>query len=437
MIVSSFLLFYYETEIGLNVWYVTIGYAVYAIWNAINDPLTGFITDRPRKYWAKWGRRFPLILFSGIPFLFTLILIFSPPKWDPIAQPWLYTLWFIFSACFFDTFFSILNTSQNAQYPEKYKSDRYRRTSGTIRMLMELLGTAVGAVVPGLIITYGNLGSYAQMSWVFVGIGFAIYLTYIPGHYESKVDRDQLIQTARNSESEPPLSFIRILSIMLRHKNFMIVAFIFFLDSIIGASLSASIAYVVKYDLGLEASKGSIVLAGFLLGAFLSMFVWLWFAQRINNNRKMLIIGVFLNTIFLLPLIFFWDLLSLLIGTIFLGIGGGALRVGRGPVMADVVDEAVIKSGKRFEGSLMGIYTFFNRLALVAQGLIFATVHTLTGFDSNLETQSSQALFGIRIHTALIPMILCLLGLIVFVKVYDITPKRGLEIKEQLQNMGI
>jgi len=439
---GQYLLLFYETEVTLGIWYVTLGYIIYALWNAVNDPLIGFITDRPKGYWQKWGKRFPLVIISSLPFVISMAFIFSPPMWDPTTQPLFYLFWFVLSTCFFDTFFSILQTSHLAQYPELFRQDTDRRNSGFWMMAMGLVGTALGALVPGIFIIYYNRGSYSVMGWVLGIIGFIFFLMYIYGHREPEALRSRYLKEQAQEEQE---SFISVLRTMLQQKNFRVFLLIFFLDSIIGASLTASISYIVKYDLEMEAFMASIVLAGFILGALGSMVPWLYYSQRLKNNRKMLIIGVFLNTIFLFPFMFTWDLLTLLIAAFILGIGGGALRIGRNPVMADVVDEAVLKSRKRIEGSLMGVYTFFNRLALIAQGLIFAIVHELTQFDPTVDPfdpinpthQAELALLGFRIHTAFIPMVLCLLGLIIFYKVYDITPDKSDDIKKQLQEAGL
>jgi Na+/melibiose symporter-like transporter len=63
---GQYLLLFYETEVNLGIWYVTLGYIIYAVWNAVNDPLIGFITDQPRSYWQKWGKRFPLIIMASV-----------------------------------------------------------------------------------------------------------------------------------------------------------------------------------------------------------------------------------------------------------------------------------------------------------------------------------------------------------------------------------
>jgi len=63
--------------------------------------------------------------------------------------------------------------------------------------------------------------------------------------------------------------------------------------------------------------------------------------------------------------------------------------------------------------------------------IIFLCVilHELTGFNPDVTDQTSLVLFGVKIHTASIPMILCLLGLIVFIKVHDLIPERTIDIQ--------
>ena len=83
MAFTAFGFYYYESEIGLNVWLVSLGYIIFAIYNAINDPLVGYLTDRPFKFTKKWGRRFPWIILGGVLWVISYILIFTPPSVDP------------------------------------------------------------------------------------------------------------------------------------------------------------------------------------------------------------------------------------------------------------------------------------------------------------------------------------------------------------------
>jgi len=44
---GAYVFYYYEVELGLNSWLTMIGFIIYAIWNAVNDPLVGYLCDRP------------------------------------------------------------------------------------------------------------------------------------------------------------------------------------------------------------------------------------------------------------------------------------------------------------------------------------------------------------------------------------------------------
>lgn len=432
-IFGAFFFIFWETEVQLNVWIVLLAYVIYVIWNSINDPIVGHFSDRPNRFWKKYGKRFPLVTLAGIPAILTLAAIFSPPNLDPVDGAWIYFSWIVITTCSYEFFYTVLTLNHSALFPDKFRQDRERRKVGFIRMALSLVGTAIGFIVPPLLIEYDNRQSYTNMAWIFVVISIVFFLTIIPGHKESKKLRERYIT---DHQKQDQTSFWKTLKIVVSHKNFLVVMIVFLMDGIIGATLTASIQYVAKYILLSEASS-MLVLAGFILGALGSLAPWLILSQKLNNNRKMLIIGVFLNTIFLLPFMFVDGLIGFVIAALLLGIGGGALRIGTNPVLGDTVDEVTLKSERHIEGAFMGVYTFFVRFALIAQGFMFAIVHELTGFNASLPTQTELAKFGIRLHTALIPMILTLIALIIFVLVYDLKPEKTKEIKEKLKELNL
>ena len=76
---GTLVFFYYESEIGVNVWITALGYIIFAIWNAINDPLVGFLTDKPFSWANKYGMRFPWIMLGVFPTLLCYFLLYTPP----------------------------------------------------------------------------------------------------------------------------------------------------------------------------------------------------------------------------------------------------------------------------------------------------------------------------------------------------------------------
>src|SRR5512138_1572148 len=72
-----FLLFYYTDVAGINPALAGTALLVGKLtWDALNDPLFGYWSDRTR---SRWGRRKPYMLLGAIPFGLTIWLLFSLP----------------------------------------------------------------------------------------------------------------------------------------------------------------------------------------------------------------------------------------------------------------------------------------------------------------------------------------------------------------------
>ncbi|PWH12617.1 MAG: hypothetical protein DDG60_12255, partial [Anaerolineae bacterium] len=64
-IYGALLPIFYQDYLGLAAKWIATASFIYAIWNALNDPLFGYITDATR---SRWGRRIPYMRFTA-PFL--------------------------------------------------------------------------------------------------------------------------------------------------------------------------------------------------------------------------------------------------------------------------------------------------------------------------------------------------------------------------------
>ncbi|TFG21994.1 MAG: MFS transporter [Promethearchaeota archaeon] len=424
--------FYYEVEIGLNVWLIGLGLVLFAIYNAINDPLVGYLTDRPFKFTKKWGRRFPWILIGGIPIGFSYILVFNAPRVDPEAGAWILFAWLVFTTCLFDTLHSIFFVNLQSLFPDKFRSVRERRTVVIFQIILGATGVALGAIIPPLFITFGDLQSYLIQGIIVMIIALVTILLAIPGIREDQVTIDIYLEsTLKGMERE---SFYKSMRIAFKQKSFVAYIFLYTMYWVIINCMEASIPYVVKFILKMPASATTFIMAAFLLGAIVSVPFWYKIAQKTNDNRKVMLITATLMGVFMSPLIFF-EVYELIIITIFIwGIAQGGYWSMIFPVFSDVIDESVVLHEKREEGTYIGIQQFFGRVGLVIQILIFATVHSLTGFVEGADTQTPQAIWGIHLHLALVPIIFIFIGALVFWRMYDLRPDKvsehQLKIKE-------
>jgi GPH family glycoside/pentoside/hexuronide:cation symporter len=435
MAFGAYVFFFYETEIKLNVWLIGIGFIIFAIYNAINDPVIGYLTDRPFKFTQKWGRRFPFILIGGIPWILCYIFLYTPPNQDPAQGAWLIFLWLIFATCLYDTFQSIYMVNFYALFPDKFRSVEERRTAAGLGIMISVFGIVLGAIVPPLFIIFGNVNSYFIQAIVVIIIGLIALSLAIPGVRDDQVYVN--LYLAKAEEQAERESFFETMKTQVKQKNFIayFIAFVFYQS--MTTCMIASIPYLVRYIFKMEAGAISLVMVGFLVGSLISFPIWIVIGQKINDNRKTIIFAGAVMTLVTAPLIFITDYYLFVFAILIWGFGLGGFWILLDPVLGDVIDEQVIRTGKRSEGITYGVRAFFGRFSLVAQALTFAIVHTLTGFNENVENQSALALWGIQMHLALIPMIFILISTLTFWKLYDLNAEKVKINKEKLAQLGL
>ena len=133
---------FYQDYLGLEARWIAIASVVYAVWNAINDPLFGYITDSTR---SKRGRRIPYLRFTA-PFLgLTFILVWLVP--GNTGQSGLFW-WMLVAMLLFDTCYTIIGLVYSALLPEVTESDRERHKLQVSASLLGLVGTLLGFMIP-------------------------------------------------------------------------------------------------------------------------------------------------------------------------------------------------------------------------------------------------------------------------------------------------
>ena len=442
MCFGTYVFFYYETEIGLNVWLTSIGFIIFAIWNAVNDPLIGFLTDRPFKFTKKWGRRLPWVIIGGVAWILSYLLLFTPPNVDPNDGALILFLWLVIMTCLYDTFASLYGVNFYSIFPDKFRGNSERRLSSILNTLVAALGTVSGFIIPSLFIVFGDKNSYTFQAGVVVIVCLAALALAIPGSKEDQVRIDCYLEKCE--EDMERKNFFREYKSCLKHKNFMayVISFMFYQSLV--STMIGSIPYIAHYVLRVTTDDVIIIMAALLLGMFISMPIWGKIADITNNDRRTMIIAATFLTIVTLPLFFITNYYIMIAAIFIWGMGEGGYWVMLSPVRSTVIDESVIMTGKRMEGIYQGFQTFVSRGALVFQALSFSIVHTLTNFvpdDGNpltpLPPQSAEAIFGIQIHFALLPMIFMLIATIILWRFFKLTPDKVKENKEKLAVIGL
>ncbi len=432
-VLSILLFFFYEQVLGLASIYVGIGIAIYAVYDAFNDPVVGFLTDKAFKWTKKWGRRFPFIAIFFPPTLICFLLIFSPPSMIQNTQLPLLG-WLIFTTCLFDTVESFFTINFWALGPDKFRDQGERKTLATFEVYLGFIGVLLSFLVPPMIVDSAIVGSYAIMAWLCVIISAVCYIFMLPG---VKDDKETVEYFVDNYEKKEKDSFLDSLKRVLGQRNYLAFLAIYILYQAMIQIMQGSVFYHTTFILNAEEDIVTLILLVFFIGGLVSVPLWIKYTKKTQDNRKTWIYSAIIMVAFSAILTFMTTLIGDMIIMLLYGLGFGGFWVMITPVYSDVIDESVILWGKRKEATYSGYRQFFLNLARVIQAMTLALVHELTGFVEGASTQSTSALIGIQLHFGLIPAIYLAIGVILFWKFYTITPDKVKHNKEKLAELKL
>ena len=399
----------------------------------VNDPLLGYLTDKPFRWTKKYGMRFPWITISAIPMIICWVLLFLSPDASP-SNVWIVFWYFVIISCLLDTFSSLFSLHLGASYTTHFRSDAERRKASLINNIVpRVLGMPLGFIT-FIIVEYGNRASYLLAACIVSIILVFVFILFIPGIRETEKMKERFIHGFENKERE---SFLKSMKLAFHQKSFKVSFFVFFFMSLGGTLYAASGIYFMKDVLDLPLYYAMYTgLAGFI-GIMLFIPFWANVLRKIGQVKTMEISLLLIGVAFL-PILWMKTLIEALIYGFLGGVFSGGFWIALGPVAADVNDEFTITNGVHQEGTLSGISTFFFRLALIFQAAIFAFIHIITGYNPNPNAdQTSLAIWGIRVHMGLIPSLLAFLSFLVMYLWYDLTGEKQSALKGKLKELGL
>jgi len=428
---GAYVFFFYETEILLNVFLLALAFSLYTVWDAINDPWLGNLTDRPFKFTKKWGRRFPWVAVGVFPWAILYIFIFTPPD----VGGWLIFIYLMIVLIAYDTFYSIWNINSEALMPFKFRDFNERRKVSGIKAIWGIVGLILGLAVPPLFVEYGNKQSYVMQSIILTVIVIILGILMLPGHREDESLILQYLESEKVHRKD--VTFIKALKLALARRNFLIMITLHFAYSILTGLLIASGNYFIRYNLSEDPSAFLLVMMVYLIVSIITIPIWIRVAQKVNDNKKMITIGSIFMAVMTLLIMFVNSLIIFTVVIALVALGGGIFFVMQDVINSDVIDEMVILDGERREGTYFGIKFFIGRFSNVFVFIAIAVIHVVTGFNPLVEDQTPSALLGIKVHMALIPAIALLLGAVIFWKWYDLTPEKLDEIRAKMNELKL
>jgi len=389
---AGFYLFYYIDELGLAVALAAIINVIYAIWDAVNDPIVGFLSDNTR---TRWGRRRPWLL-TGLPFYVgLLVLVYAVPK--PTLQG-NSLFWYALLVFFlFEGAFTIMSVNYAALFPELFQGLRERAHASSSYQGLSMLGELVGFSFPPFI--------YAQFGFVPMAIGFAAVagIALFLGIIRNTEDPKSL--------NTPPLDLKAGFGEVLKDRPFLLFTVAFTFLMVVTMVYTLATPFWVKYTLGASPRATSLIFVTVFVVAILSVSMWGKFVRMLGIKRSWLwSVGVMAASAIIVGLAS--NLVLGVVGAAVAGVGLGGVKVCREMIMANFVDRSLEHTGHRREGVYYSLLRVMGKLSKILESLALVLLGFLFGYVSG-ENPGPRPEDAFRFLMSVFPLIFALIALII------------------------
>jgi GPH family glycoside/pentoside/hexuronide:cation symporter len=408
-----FLLFYYTTVAKIDPAIAGTALLVGKLtWDAVNDPLFGYWSDRTR---SKFGRRRIYMLIGAVPLALTAWIMFSIPKGLTGAAAFfavLISFWLV------DTFQTMTNVPYSSLTPELTRDYSERASLTSIRMAFSvfgyILGAAITTVLAGL---FQGFGLNLQQAWSATGAVFGlISMTVLLVTALSVKERPEL---AGEPSTLPPF---KAFLTSFKNRPFIVLMIAFILSSFSFTVLTALVPFFIIYQLNM-ADQVPIVMVVMLVMIGIFLIPAKLVSDHINKGPTYAL-GLGIASLAIIVSFFFGHGATPMIYVVaaVAGLGFSTQWVCPWSMLPDVIEYDEKMTGERREGVYYGLWNFLTKFTGALGAAVSGWVLKLYAFDANSVEQSARALFGIRLFFSIVPAVVILISL-PFLIWYPITRK--------------
>jgi GPH family glycoside/pentoside/hexuronide:cation symporter len=418
-ILGVYFLFFMIEVVGLRPAVAAIPIGIGKVWDFVNDPIFGYLSDRTR---TRWGRRRPYLLFGARPLALTFTMLWYRPGFESTAA---LVVYYSVAYIIFEASATLLYMPYFALTPE-LTSDYDERTSLTsYRMFFSILGSLLAFTLPLIII-----GSFIPENAPRVLLMGAIFglMSALPmfiTFFGTKEREDY-------SDLEKPTLWESIKSVW-KNVPFRYGLGIFLATWISVDILQTSLLFYVKFVVQRE-SQNDIIMATIFVIAMFALPIWNWVSKR-WSKRHAYMVGIAFWAVVQLALITMTPatpLSIILILCSMAGIGVSAAHVLPWAILPDAIEWYEYQTGERHEGMFYSITTLARKVTSAVSITFIGPILELTGYQPNVAQQSEQALRGIKLIIGPIPAVLLAIGIFIAYK-YPLGRKEFLKIVEELK----
>jgi GPH family glycoside/pentoside/hexuronide:cation symporter len=415
--IQFFLLAFYTDGALIAAGLASTALWVAKFWDAVNDPLFGWLSDRTT---SRFGKRRVYMIFGALPLAISVALLWFVPR--GLSDVWIF-VWIVITFMFFDTMWTLTNVPYYALTAELTGDYDERASLTTFRMVLGVPAYIVGAALTPVLVGLfaAKHTGYGVVGILYGGLAAVVLWIAAAGLRERK-------EIAESKAEAPPLrSFLAT----LKNRPFVRLIAAYLVANVAFALVKTLLYYFLTYQLGME-DQVPVVMFLLLLFVGLFLFPWKMLSDRLNKGPAyalgLAIGGLAVAATFLLPQ---GPTPWVYVIAVVAGIGFSAQWVFPWAMVPDVVEYDRLETGEHRGGMYYGVWGLATKLSDALGIAASGWVLQLYGYLPNVE-QSTHTLFGIRLFFGPVPLLFFAVALPLLVW-YPITRASHAALRKKLE----
>jgi len=410
-----FLIFYFTDVFGIAAAIAGTIFLVAKAWDAVCDPIVGYLSDRTR---TRWGKKRPYLLFGAIPLGVAYFFLFASPPMSQAFKPvYGMILFLLFCTCY-----AVVNVPYGALAATMTLDSHERSKLSGVRTFFALMGALVvaGSLKP-LVALFPNEVIGFRMAAAIFGT-LTVVVTYVTFFSVKEVVEERKAEHYNLSD---------IVRTIFGNGPFLIVS----LGTILHLAALGIVAAMVNYYFKYNMDRESFIPIAFLcifVPAALALPLWVFVSKKLSKKAAFNMgMGLLAVALIIVYFVREFNPVLLIAALCLAGIGISTSFLSPWAMVPDTVEYGELKTGLRREGVLYGTSFFGQKLASALAGFIAGQGLGIIGFEAN-RVQSPEVLGGIRALMSFAPIVLIIAGIIV-ISFYPISEERHEEILKKLE----
>lgn len=426
-IMSFFLLYFFTDVARISPALAGVILLINKIFDAVNDPVVGMISDRVR---TPWGRRRPWFLFGAIPFGITFFLLFLVPNW---GQAGLF-IYYLVVSLMLDLAFTVVNVPYTALTAELTRDYDERTSLNSYRFGFSIAAGLLAAFFHPIIVDAVRAGGGTEQTGYMISALVWAVVSTLPfffafwGTYER-----------HTAEEEAPMPYFESLKLTFSNRAFRYVTGIYLLSWMVVQTVSTLVIYYLTYWLR-RPEQIPFVLLAVQGSSLIFLFIWTALSRRIGK-KGVYYYGMIWWILVSIALYFVqpdWPSGVILALGALAGVGVATAYLVPWAMLPDVIELDELKTGRRREGAFYGFFVLLQKLGLALGLFLVSQALAVSGYitppvgATTPVVQPDSALQAIRLMIGPLPALILLAG-IYLVHKFPITKENHEETLRQLE----